>query len=99
MGRRKWFSRGEVALATSAIIGLGIAGCGNSIDPKADPIVNDPSGSGGGSPTAGGSGGDTGSTQGLQPGATIFSANYGDEGEQGLAGLAVDAKGNVYVAG
>jgi hypothetical protein len=86
-----------VVLATSAIIGLGIAGCGNSIDPKADPIVNDPSGSGGGSPTAGGS--DAGSTQGLQPGATIFSDGYGDEGEQGLAGLAVDAKGNVYVAG
>jgi hypothetical protein len=32
-------------------------------------------------------------------GTTLFAQNYGDEGEQALAGLAVDAAGNVYVAG
>ena len=87
-------------MATSALLGSGIMGCGGSTDPRSDPVVGagGTTGTGGGAaPTAGGTGGDPGSAQ--EPGSTIFAQNYGDEGEQALAGLAVDGSGNIYVAG
>ena len=97
MERRKLHSRGGAALATSVMVGLGIAGCGGASNSKVDPIVNDPSqdGTSGGSSTGGG----TGSAPALPSGSTIFAESYGDDGEQGLAGQAVDSKGNIYVTG
>ena len=85
----------------SALVGCGIVGCGGSTDPHNGQIVGAPGQTGtggGGAPTTTGSGGSGGLT-GPAPGSTIFAENYGDEGEQFLAGLATDASGNVYVAG
>jgi hypothetical protein len=100
MERRKLLSLGGAVLATSAILGGGIAGCGGgSTEGKVDPIVGQ-NGTGGGAPTAGGAGGSAGSAApAAAPGTTIFAESYGDEGEQGLSGMAVDAAGNIYVAG
>ena len=99
MERRKVHAGGGAVLATSAIVLLGVVGCGGASNSKVDPIANDPGqgGASGGSSTGGSSGAGPAST--LPPGTTIFAESYGDEGEQGLTGQAVDAKGNIYVAG
>jgi hypothetical protein len=100
MGRWKRFSSGGVVLVASALLGCGIVACGGSTDPRDSQIVGGPGQNGtggGGAPATTGSGG-SGAT-GPAPGSTIFAENYGDEGEQFLAGLATDASGNVYVAG
>ena len=100
MGQRKRLSSGGAILAASALLGCGIVGCGGSTDPHNGQIVGAPgqTGTGGsGEPVMTGAGGSA--ATGTAPGSTIFAENYGDEGEQFLAGLATDASGNVYVAG
>ena len=100
MGQRKRLSAGGAILAASALLGCGIVGCGGSTDPHNGQIVGAPGQTGtggGGEPVMTGAGGSA--ATGTAPGSTIFAENYGDEGEQFLAGLATDASGNVYVAG
>ena len=100
MGRWKVLSSGGAILAASAVLGCGIVGCGGSTDPRGSQIVGAPGqngAGGGGAPTTTGTGG-SGATN-PAPGGTIFAENYGDEGEQFLAGIATDGSGNTYVAG
>jgi hypothetical protein len=86
---------------TSVILGCGGGGGGspNATDTGAAPGT---SGNGAVSTTAvtgTGTGGADPGTPAPPSGTTLWAQNYGDEGEQDLAGLAVDGAGNVYVAG
>ena len=100
MERRNLLSWGGAILTTVAAICGGLLGCGGSADPRANTIVGAPGQTGtGGAPPTSGTGGAAASDPTAAPGSTIFAESYGDEGEQGRAGIAVDAEGNVYVAG
>src|SRR5579871_3667022 len=100
MGRRNLLSWGGAILTTAMALGGGLLGCGGSADPRANDLVGGPgqTGTGGAPPTAGTGGAASGGTS-AAPGSTIFAQSYGDAQEQSLAGLAIDGKGNLYVAG
>jgi hypothetical protein len=91
------------ALATLvvAIVGAGAGtGCGGSTDMSRQGAGTGTTGTGGGNPTAGGQGGPSGAVDpAAAPGSTLFAQQYGDDQQQTLNGLAVDAAGNTYVVG
>ena len=86
-----------VALVAGVVVGISGVGCGGSTDMSRQGAGTGTTGTGGSSPTTGGQGG--GTAPAAAPGSTLFAQQYGDDQQQTLNGLAVDAAGNTYVVG